>query len=493
MNQSICKLVGLLGLVASAAGQERGPRPNILFIFSDDHAYQAISAYGSRVNQTPNIDRLAREGLLFRNCFVTNSICGPSRAVILTGKYSHLNGMTVNGPAFDGSQVTFPKLLRAAGYETAIVGKWHLKSDPTGFDHWEVLIGQGPYYNPTLIRNGERKQHEGYTTDLITDHALEWLRGGRDRDKPFLLMFQHKAPHRRWLPNLKHLHLYDDVNIPEPETLFDDYATRGTAAHTQDMTIAVTMDDEDLKLVTPGELNDEQRKVWEAAYGPKNAAFRAARLEGRELVRWKYQRYLKDYLRCVASLDENIGRVLEYLDEAGLAENTLVVYSSDQGFYLGEHGWFDKRFMYEPSLRTPLVARWPKEIRAGQTCDAFVSNLDLAQTFLDVAGVKAPPEMQGASLRPLLAGATPADWRKSFYYHYYEFPGWHSVRKHYGVRGERYKLIHFYELDEWELYDLASDPQELRNLYGEPSQAENVQRLKRELERLRRAYRDETD
>ncbi|MHC4416431.1 MAG: sulfatase family protein [Planctomycetota bacterium] len=464
-------------------------RPNILFIFADDHAYQAVGAYGSVINETPNVDRLAAQGMIFRNCFVTNSICGPSRAVVLTGKYSHLNGFHRNGLRFDGAQQTFCRLLRQAGYQTAVIGKWHLGSDPVGFDDFNILIGQGPYYNPPMIENGTRVEHTGYTTDVITDLALAWLRTGRDPDKPFMLMFQHKAPHRSWQPGPKHLVMYDDVTIPEPPTLFDDYATRGTPARTQDMTIAGTLTRFDLKLKAPRNLNDEQRAVWEAAYRPKNEAFREAGLTGRELVRWKYQRYIKDYLRCVASLDDNIGRVLDYLQESGLAGNTVVIYSSDQGFFLGEHGWFDKRWMYEPSLRTPLIVRWPGVVRPGAESEAIVSNLDFAETFLDLAQVAIPHDMQGRSLVPILRGRTPDDWRRSFYYHYYEFPAVHSVRRHYGVRDQRHKLIYFYNLDEWELYDLAEDPLEVRNVYADPDYAPVVDRLTGELALLRKRYK----
>ncbi len=462
--------------------------PNILFIFTDDHAYQAVSAYGSRINQTPNIDRLAKDGMLFGNCFVTNSICGPSRATILTGKYSHLNGFLRNGDRFDGAQQTFPKLLQKAGYETAMIGKWHLVTDPTGFDEWHILPGQGAYYNPPMFHNGAKVQHEGYTTDIITDLSLDWLKNKRDPDKPFMLMSQHKAPHRNWQPGPKYLTKYDDEVIPEPETLFDDYSGRGTAAKTQDMTIAETMTPQDLKLKPPGNLNSKQKALWDAAYDPKNKAFEEANLSGKDLVRWKYQRYIKDYLRCIDSVDDSVGRILDYLDEAGLADNTIVIYASDQGFYLGEHGWFDKRFIYEESLRTPFLVRWPGVTEPGSRTDAFVSNLDFAQTFLEMAGVEAPEDMQGESLVPLLKGETPDDWRKSFYYHYYEFPGPHSVRRHYGVRTDRYKLIYFYNLDEWEFYDLERDPHELKSVYEDPAQAEFVQAHKAELERLREHY-----
>ncbi len=483
----------LAGMIASSvqAAASAGKRPNILFIFTDDHAAHAISAYGSKINHTPNIDRLAREGMLFRNCFCTNSICAPSRAVVLTGKHSHRNGVTDNRATFDGSQQTFPKLLQQVGYQTAVIGKWHLKSDPTGFDHWQVLIDQGPYYNPPFRTPAGRVQLTGYTTDIITDLALAWLKSGRDQNKPFLLMYQHKAPHRNWQPGPNHLNLYDDVTIPEPATLFDDWANRTSACKEQEMTIANHLSPHDLKLEYQKELNDEQRKPWDAAYGPKNEAFVKAGLTGDALVRWKYQRYIKDYLRCVASVDDNLGRVLKYLDETGLAADTVVVYSSDQGFYLGDHGWYDKRWMYEESLRMPLIVRWPGAIKPATVNTDLVQNLDFAETFLDLAGVEVPADMQGRSIVPLLRGQTPPDWRKSIYYHYYEYPAVHMVAKHYGVRTDRYKLIHYYERNEWELFDLEKDPDELCSVYADPAYAPQVNELKRELQRLREHYQDQ--
>ena len=472
-----------------ACGREPMP-PNIVFIFTDDHASHAIGAYGSVINQTPNLDRLAREGMLFRNAFVTNSICAPSRATVLTGQYGHLNGVPTNRDTLDlhSIEYAFPKLLRAAGYETAMIGKWHLKLRPDGFDHYEVLRGQGLYYNPLMLTPGDSVRYTGYTTDIITDRALEWLSHGRDPDQPFLLMYQHKAPHRRWDPGPDHLTLYDDVEIPEPETLFDDYAGRTSAALTQEMTIREHLDDRDLKFVAPPELTDEQLVAWDAAYDPKNEAFRAANLTGDDLVRWKYQRYIKDYLRTIASVDDNIGRLLDYLDDAGLAENTIVVYTSDQGFYLGDHGWFDKRWMYEESLRTPLIVRWPGVVAPGSENNDLVQNLDFAETFLDVAGVPIPDMMQGRSLVPLLEGTTPSDWRDAIYYQYFEYPGWHMVRRHYGVRTLRHKLIYYYEIDEWELFDLVADPRELHSVYDDPQYAEVVTDLKDRLERLRAQY-----
>lgn len=485
---------GLLAATTTRAASEAPkPPPNIVFIFSDDHAYQAISAYGDsrQLLQTPGIDRLAREGMRFDRCLVTNSICGPSRATILTGKYSHANGFYNNtNSRFDGSQDTFPRRLQAAGYQTAIFGKWHLVSDPTGFDTWQILPGQGVYYNPPMIRNGERVKLSGYTTDLITDLSLDWLKN-RDRSKPFLLMCQHKAPHREWSPALRHLGHDGDRKYPEPPTLFDDYAGRGRPEHEQDMTIARTMNDLDNKLTTPPGLTPEQRQAWDAYYEPRNQAFRAANLSGPDLVRWKYNRYLHDYLGCIKAVDESVARVLDYLDREGLADNTIVVYASDQGFYLGEHGWFDKRWIFEESLRTPFLVRWPGVTAPGSVNRDLVSNLDFAETFLDAAGQPIPPEMQGRSLVPVLRGQTPPDWRKSFYYHYYEFPGSHSVRKHYGVVTDRYKLAHFYEPDVnlWELFDLEADPQELRDIYRQPESAAIRTQLHAELDRLRSELR----
>ncbi len=462
---------------------------NVLFIFTDDHAYQAISAYGSNRNKTPNIDRIARDGMLFNRAFVTNSICAPSRAVILTGKHSHLNGQLTNGQKFDGSQQTFPKLLQNKGYQTAIIGKWHLKSDPTGFDFWQVLQGQGPYYNPPMNTAEGVKKITGYTTDVITDVTLDWLKNGRDKNKPFFVMSQHKAPHRNWQPGPKYLNKYDDIEIPEPATLRDNYKNRLEPASTQAMTIDRHLSANDLKLKAPGNLTPEQKAKWDEAYGPKNEAFEKANLEGDDLFKWKYQRYVKDYLRCIDSVDENIGRLLDYLDEEGLADNTVVIYSSDQGWYLGEHGWYDKRWMYEESFRTPLIVRWPGVTKAGSKNADLVQNLDYAQTFLDICGVKkSPKDMQGASIVPLLKGNKPKDWRKSLYYQYYEYPGGHSVRRHYGVRTDRYKLIHFYMLDGWELYDLKEDPNELHSLYGEKGYEKITSDLKKELTRLRELY-----
>jgi len=479
-----------LALAAAAAAPAAAPRaPNIVFIFSDDHAYQAISAYGEgrRLLETPHLDRLAKSGMRFDRALVPNSICGPSRAVVLTGKYNHLNGFVNNSNSrFDGSQVTFPKILRQAGYQTAVIGKWHLVSDPTGFDFWHILPGQGLYYNPPMIRMGEQVKMEGYTTDIITDLSLDWLRQ-RDKSRPFLLMSQHKAPHREWAPALRHLGADGDRVYPEPDTLFDDYANRGIAVRDQDMSLEKTFTERDAKLDPPPNMTPEQRKVWDAYYEPRNARFRAANLQGKDLVRWRYQRYMHDYTATVRAVDESVGRLLDYLEKEGLAENTIVVYSSDQGFFLGEHGWFDKRWIFEESLRTPLLVRWPGVSRPGGVSKDLVSTLDFAQTFLDAAGLPAPGEMQGRSLRPILAGNRPADWRTAFYYQYFEWPTPHRVRPHYGVVTDRYKLVHFFGTadDYWELYDTEKDPRELRNVLADPAYAAARKQLEGQLAQLR--------
>jgi len=484
-----------------ASGASEKKRPNIVFIMSDDHAEQAISCYNDKLIHTPNIDRIATEGILFKNGFVTNSICAPSRAVLLTGLYSHKNGLRDNRDEFDGSQLTFPKLLQKQGYQTMMVGKWHLKTDPTGFDHWDILVGQGQYYNPVFIENGERKNYTGYTTDIITDKAIETLES-RDPEKPFCIFVHHKAPHRNWMPDTRHLDKFADKKFPLPDTLFDDYKTREETAGHADMRIEDMYLSFDLKLMpehyeketgsggnleyaktieetwkaTLDRLTPEQRKAWDEHYDRVNREFKEANLEGRELLEWKYQ------------------SLLDYLDDNRLSEDTLVVYTSDQGFYLGEHGWFDKRFMYEESLSMPLVMRYPREIGAGQVSDAMVMNLDFAPTFLDYAGVDIPAKMQGESLLPILRGKEPEGWRDSIYYHYYEYPhGWHNVRPHYGIRTEDYKLIHFYgEVDKWELFDLKRDPRELIDLYQHPDYREQVKMLKAELEKLRRHYGDDS-
>jgi arylsulfatase A-like enzyme len=478
------------------SGGAAAQRPNIVFIISDDHAYQAISAYGDKrkLIETPNIDRLAKEGMRFDRCLVNNSLCGPSRACIISGTYSHINGMYHNtGSVFDPSQITFPKLLQASGYQTATVGKWHLVSNPVGFDYWEILPGQGIYYNPTMIRNGERVKHDGYVTDIITDLSIDWLRKC-DKSKPFLLMCQNKAPHRIWEPNLKDLDFDRDRKYDPPATLFDDYSGRGIAEREATMTIAQTMNSKDLKLVVPEDLNRMQLDQWNAYYEPRNAAFQRANLQGADLVRWKYNRFMHDYLGCIRSVDENVGRLLRYLEDEGLTTNTIVVYTSDQGFYLGEHGWFDKRWIFEESLRTPLIVRWSGVVRPGSVNKDLVANLDFAETFLEAAGLPIPDRMQGRSMVSILKARTPADWRKSFYYHYYEWPGEHRVRPQYGVVTDRYKLVHFYvAADYWELFDLQKDPMELKSVFGTRKYASVQHDLERELSRLRVELKEPSD
>ena len=503
MHRTLSLIAIAAALAACTPAIERAPeeqRPNILFVFTDDHAAHAVGAYGGQlasVAPTSNIDRLAREGMLFRNAFVTNSICGPSRAVILTGKHSHINGVRTHHreSAFDGSQVTFPKLLQRAGYQTAIIGKWHLQTEPTGFDHWEVLTGfggQGSYYNPDFWTTAGTHKEIGYTTDIITDKVLTWLASQRDTQRPFMLMYQHKTAHIPWDPAPDHLTLFDDVTMPEPATLFDNYEGRNSGAKTQNMMVS-GLAGRVLKLEPPTEvMNAEQLAVWNAAYEPRNQAFRAANLQGAELLRWKYQRYIKDYLRTIASVDDNLGRVLKYLDDSGLARNTIVIYNSDQGFFLGDHGWFDKRWMYEESLRSPLIVRWPGVVRPGSENTDLVQNLDFAETFLHAAGVAIPAELQGRSLVPLLRSQRPDNWRDAIYYQYYEH-GAHGVPRHYGVRTERYKLIHYPTTGEWELFDLQTDPDELRSIYDDPAHADRVQQLKTRLQQLREQYRVPAD
>ncbi len=457
-------------------------RPNILFIMSDDHASHAISAYGSRINQTPHIDRIAAEGMRFDNCFCTNSICTPSRAAILTGTYNHVNGVTTLSTHLDGRLLNYPKVLQEHGYLTAVVGKWHLGHggihDPTGFDYWNVLPGQGLYHDPEMIEMGERDRRRGYATDLITDYALDWLRD-RDRDKPFCIMVHHKAPHRPWEPDDKHARVYEDEDIPEPETFDDDYSNRARAAAAARMRVDRDLNADDLKEPVPEHLTPAEEK------------------------RWKYQRYMKDYLRCVASIDDNVGRLLDYVDEEGIGEDTIVIYTSDQGFFLGDHGWYDKRFMYEESLRMPFLIRYPREVAPGGVNGDMILNVDFPATFLDCAGVDAPPSFQGRSFRSLLRGETPADWQTSMYYRYWMHGAHHNVCAHYGVRTLRYKLIYYYgdplgqegavgpkEQPEWELFDLERDPCEMNNVYSDPAYAEVIASLKAELSRLQESVGD---
>lgn len=436
--------------------------PNFVFIMSDDHAAHAMSCYGSKINQTPHLDRIAKNGMRFSNCFVNNSICTPSRAAILTGKYSHINGVTVFN-RFDGSQRHVAKILRDGGYQTAMIGKWHLFSDPTGFDYWNVLPGQGRYYDPVMIEMGKTNTLKGYVTDVITDLSIAWLKR-RDPAKPFMLFCHHKAPHREWTPGPKHTNLYENVNIPEPVTFNDDYSGRSRAAAEATMRIERDLRKTDVKQAPP------------------------AGLAGEALKKWYYQRYIKDYLRCIASIDDNVGRLLDYLEQSGLAKNTVVIYTSDQGFFLGEHGWYDKRFMYEESLRMPLLVSFPGTIKSGSVSDAMVLNVDFAPTLLELAGLPAPADMQGRSMAPLLRGRKPSNWRTSMYYRYYHYPKDHRVQPHYGVRTERYKLIYFDRLDEWELYDLKKDPHETNNLYA--SSARLAKKLKTELFRLKTELKD---
>lgn len=482
-------------------------RPNILFIMTDDHSYQTMSLYDDRFIQTPHLDRIGTEGVVFRNSFVSNSICAPSRAVMLTGKHSHLNGQINNFTRFDSTQMTFPKLLQGAGYQTAIVGKWHLKSQPMGFDHWEVLIGQGNYYNSDFIENGTRKQSEGYVTDVITDKGIQWLEQ-RDKEKPFCLLVHHKATHRIWMPDTALLNEFVGKEFEVPDNYFDQYEGR-TAAAAHVMGIARDMDlvydlkmlDTDGQLQTKyrkayermyGRMNPKQKASWDAYYQPIINQFIAAGMTGEDLALWKYQRYMQDYLKCVRSVDNNVGRILTYLDQEGLTDNTLIVYTSDQGFYMGEHGWFDKRFMYEESLRTPLVMRYPQGFSAEGDVQQLVQNIDYAPTLLDFAGVSIPTEMQGNSLRPLLQKESQT-WRESIYYHYYEFPNEHGTKKHYGIRTNRYKLIHFYEdIDEWELFDLETDPKEMNNLIEQPEYQDLIKDLKEQLTALRTLYQVES-
>lgn len=470
-------------------------QPNILFILADDHAWQAVSAYGDsrHLIQTPNIDRLGKEGVRFDHCMVPNSLCGPARAAILTGTYSHINRFYNNsGDKFDNTQITFPKLLQKAGYQTAMIGKWHLESDPTGFDHWEILPEQGIYYNPPMIRDGQKVVHQGYVTELITDLSLEWLKN-RDQSKPFMLLCWHKAPHRVWEPALNDLDFDHDRKYPLPDTLFDDYSGRGKAEHDQDMMISSTMRlNEDCKLATPPDLSPEQRRVWDAYYQPRNDEFLKENLSGKALVEWKYNRFMHDYLGCIKGLDDNVGRLLKYLDDSGLATNTIVVYSSDQGFFLGEHGWFDKRWIFQESARAPLLVRWPGTAKAGIDCSQIVSSLDLAETFLDAARVPIPSRMQGRSLISLLQGETPPNWRTAFYYHYYEYPAWHRVRPHYGVITDRYTIAHFYwpDVDYWELFDREKDPEEMKSVFGDPAYTQVQADLMKQVIQLRKELKE---
>jgi arylsulfatase A-like enzyme len=481
-------------LPSNVSAQSRpANRPNVIFIMSDDHAAHAIGAYGSRVNTTPHLDRLAREGALLTSVFATNSICTPSRAAILTGQYSHINGVTMFN-RFDSSRMTVARLLQQGGYYTGMIGKWHLGSDPVGFDRWEILPGQGVYYDPLFYTvTGEKTYTGRYVTEVITDLALEFLES-RPRDKPFFLMMHHKAPHRPWEPGEPHASHFRARRIPEPVTFWDSYATRTDALHENRQRIAADLTNRDLKLTPPPGLTAEQLARWRATKPGTVTIVRDGRsmtLTGEALVRWKYQRFMQDYLATVQSVDDSVGRVLAFLDKSGLARNTIVVYTSDQGFFLGDHGLFDKRFMYEESIRMPFLVRWPAGIKPGTRSDAIALNIDFAPTFLDAAGISVPGEMQGRSLLPVLRGRTPPDWRAAMYYRYYHDPGDHNTRAHYGIRTPTHKLIYFWKKDQWELFDLVNDHYELHNLYGEPGQDALTAALKQELARLKRDLGDD--
>jgi arylsulfatase A-like enzyme len=496
----------LSGCQASKTTTGETSRPNIVFIMSDDHAYQAVSAYGYGLNETPNIDRLAAEGALFTRGSVTNSICAPSRAVMLTGKHSFNNGMVDNLQPFDWDQENFAKILQRAGYNTALVGKIHLSGLPQGFDYSNVLPGQGSYYNPDFIEDGEEIQIKGYVTNVTTDIALDWLENKRDKEKPFLLLYHQKAPHRTWMPEEKYFTLFDDRYFDLPANFFDDYEGRPAAANHEmgiyehmDVVYDLKMLDDEGELQTKyrkngqrmyDRMDDEQKAAWDAYYEPIIKEFKTARLEGEALAKWKFNRYIKDYLRTIQSVDDGVGQVLDYLEANGLADNTIVVYTSDQGFYLGEHGWFDKRFMYEESFRTPMLIRYPREIKTGVRLDQLVQNLDFAPTFLDYAGVDIPDDLQGQSFRKVVSGKS-ATFRDHAYYTYYEYPAEHSVMRHHGIRTDKYKLIHFYhDMDYWELYDMEEDPSEMNNVYNKPGYAIVQAAMKKKLNEVRESYGD---
>ncbi|PIB34911.1 sulfatase [Reichenbachiella sp. 5M10] len=521
MKNQLILLLGVLALGSCSTPKEEASkpkRPNILFIMSDDHAYQAISAYGSELLQTPNIDRLADEGMLFTNACVSNSICAPSRATILTGKHTHINGKIDNLMPFDTTQVTFPQIFQDNGYQTAMFGKLHFGNNPKGVDDFMILPGQGYYLNPDFNTPKGDTTIMGYVTDVITDLTLDWLKEDRDEDKPFMMMYMHKAPHRPWWPRADKFAEFTQKQFPEPETLFDDYSNRGTAAKTAEMNLLTHMmysHDSKIRPELLEEMGDkaspkveefengfygpygrataEQKAQYDPILDKINADFEQnwPNMTEEEKMRWKYQRYMQDYLGCISSVDDNVGRVLDYLDESGLAENTIVVYTSDQGFYLGDHGWFDKRFIYNESFKTPLMVRWPQKIKAGVVENEMVQNLDFAQTLLEAAGIDAPSDMQGESLMPLLTGNKEQWDRDAVYYHYYEYPSVHMVKRHYGIVTKEYKLAHFYyDIDEWELYDRLNDPNEMNNVYDDPAYAEVVAELKDKLTELRAKYKD---
>jgi arylsulfatase A-like enzyme len=509
-------LLSVVSAVFVAFKPKKQKRPNIVFIMSDDHAYQAISAYDKRLTQTPNIDRIANEGMLFSNACVTNSICAPSRAVILTGKHSHLNGKIDNYFPFDTSNVTFPQILQKNGYQTAMFGKLHFGNNPKGFDEFQILPDQGDYYNPDFITKKEgRKKFTGYVTDLITDLTLNWLKNERDEEKPFFLAYLHKAPHREWLPAERHFKEYLKKTFPEPATLFDNYEGRGRASKEQEMNLLTHMNWAGDSKITPenmdklgikeshaydkknynytvGRMNPEQRKAWDDAYGKMNEEFmkKFPSMTDKEKMQWRYQRYMQDYLGSIAAVDDGVGQVLDFLKKNNLDENTIVVYTSDQGFYLGEHGWFDKRFIFDESFKTPLLVKWPGVIQAGSKNTQMVQNLDFAQTFLEAAGIKSPADMQGESLIPIFKGQG-KNFRDAAYYHYYEYPSVHMVKRHYGIVTEKYKLVHFYyDIDEWELYDRDNDKNEMKNVYNDPKYTQVKAELHKKLAALRIKYKD---
>jgi arylsulfatase A-like enzyme len=501
-----------LTLSSCSAEKKEIKQPNIIYMMTDDHTTQAMTCYGGTLIQTPNLDRIANEGIRFDNCYVTNALSGPSRACILTGKFSHENGFKDNSSTFDGSQQTFPKLLQNAGYQTAIIGKWHLISEPEGFDFWSILTGlheQGNYYQPEFRENGVDIVEPGYVTDVITDKTIQFIKN-RDKTKPFCVMYHQKAPHRNWMPAQRHLGKFNDVIFPEPSNLFDNYETRSRAAYEQDMSIAHTLQDRwDLKLATKEEMNDttlkdkyyeayhrmapEEQARWDEAYAPRIKEFRTKKMTPNELVRWKYQQYMRDYLATTLAVDENIGRLLNYLEEIGELDNTIIMYASDQGFFLGEHGWFDKRFMYEECHRMPFIMRYPKKIKAGITSDAMCMNIDFAPTILELANVRIPKDIQGESLVPILTneGKEPKTWRDLVYYHYYEYPAEHSVKRHYGIRTKDYKLIHFYnDIDAWEMYDMKNDPKEMNNIYNNEEYGKVKTNLLTRLKETQKKYND---
>ncbi len=489
-SASLCLLACALLCAAALRAQ---PRPNLVLLLADDHAAHALSAYrahlpyGAVLPPTPHLDRLAASGMLFTNAFVTNSICAPSRAAMLTGQYGHLNGVMTNAEALDPARTTFPALLQQAGYETALFGKWHLKAPPSGFSHYELLSGQGPYYNPRLQTARDTTAYTGYTNSILTDRALAWLEH-RDTARPFLLMLHFNAPHRFWDPGPDELGLFRDTVFAEPPTLWDTGGGRAFRPEETEMTLALDLFPRDLKLEAPTNLTPEQLGAWNAAYEEENRAYHALGLQGEADLRWRYQRYIKDYMRAVLGLDAAVGRVLDALDAVGLGGSTLVVYTSDQGFFLGDHGLFDKRWMYDESLRVPLLVRWPGTVAPGMVSAGLVMNIDLAPTFLEAAGTTAPAQMQGRSLLPLLRGQQPTDWRAAIYYHYHAYPDWHMVPRHYGVRTARYKLIHYYERNAWELFDLARDPDEMQSAYDDPQYGGVVEGLKAQLGALQAQY-----